>query len=232
MFKMMLSAHRKSRRAIRKASHGSPRRIQRNRLEFMLLLPLLGILGLAVVAGGCGSSENRVSSGLDPAAKAHDPHSRDKEKAMAFAKRAGFSCYQGAVNLGKDEGSIEFQARCKPVRPPERIRIVISRSAFVGEKSMSIKAFKRHPIVLETDTDARHGSCSQSPHDSPATLICEAKASKSVLIKGRIWVKQDSACGSGIKLAPMGRTCRGLCGLEYVVFTLAQGLPRGCGSGR
>jgi hypothetical protein len=203
------------------------RRIERSRLEFMLL-PLLGILALAVATGGCGSGENRVSSGLDPVAKTHDLHSRGKEKPVAFAKRAGFSCYQGAVNLGKYEGSIEFQARCKPVRPPERMEILISRSTSGGEKSMPIKAFQRHPIVLEAGAEPQRGSCSRSPHSSSASLVCKAKASHSALIKGRIWMKQGSACGSSIKLAPIGRTCRDLCGLNYVVLTLAQGPPRGC----
>jgi hypothetical protein len=207
--------------------------VKHHRLKIAWLLGILGALSLALMlVGGCGSREGQASlRSLGPAAKGPGPADElglVQERATQVAKREGIPCYKGVVRLGKVEGSVEFQARCKPVGSPERVGIVISRSALAGEEGLPIKAFQRYPTALEVTVGSRRGSCSRSRRDPPVSLICEVKAGHSVLIKGRIWVGQGNGCESSIKMTPVAPECQGNCPLEYVVVTLAQGPPRGC----
>jgi hypothetical protein len=146
------------------------------------------------------------------------------------AQRERLACYRATARLGEVEGSIDFQMRCKPVDPPEKMWFGVSRSSLRSNDKAAIKAFRRYPSVLEADGVGRR-FCSRDREEPPSKLLCEIKADHSVLVKGRIWVERSGRCDSSVVL-PSSRKKKpcGPCALVYVDTTvvLFKGPPRGC----
>lgn len=157
-----------------------------------------------------------------------EPARQTPHGAAGFAERQGIPCYQGSVTLGAAEGAIDYQVRCKPVEPTEKVGFVLSSRLRDEEGPLPLKSFEKHPTVLDPEKGARRGLCLKPRNDLPGTLMCRVRAARSVLVEGRIWVGRGRACQADVTLTPKMPPCRGNCALDYAVITLAQGPPRGC----
>lgn len=145
-----------------------------------------------------------------------------------IAKRKGIPCYQGSVALGRPDGAIDIQVRCEPIRHPEDVGFVVSATAFETGEPQRLRLFRKYPDVLESNVGSRRGVCMKSRKEFPATVICEVKASHSVLVHGRVWVRPGETCQVKVDVTPRTPRCQGNCALTYTAVTIARGLPRGC----
>jgi len=140
-------------------------------------------------------------------------------------------CHQGTVYLGGAGSAVEFQVRCKPVAPREKIGIELSVARLRGGTGV-IKSFRRHPLILKAAGGRRQGFCFRDRHEPEWRLYCEGEADGSVLLKGRVWVGKVDPCDLNVALTsfPKRKQCEGSCplALGYAYEILADGAPRGC----
>ncbi len=194
------------------------------------------ILAVLVAAGGCGKSQPRSDAVVSAAAAgpSHESkllHGKDRRRVSTrpthSAERERLACYEGSVHLAKFRRAADFQVRCKPLEPGERVSAQVA-VAHEGGGEVQIKDYRQRPLVLG---DARDGFCFRDHYDFAWKLHCRAEGDRSILIKGRIWVGAD-ICHINIALIsfPKPEPCRGNCGLvyEYNPVILAEGPPRGC----
>lgn len=177
---------------------------------------LLLALAVACWSFGGGRAEKGVS--VEPSQK---PKPAVKER---------LACHHGIVRRGQIDGSIDFQVRCRPLASSERIGFSVSRGYLDSVKRAPIRSFSRHPVLMDGKAPARYGSCRRDRSGPASNLTCEARADRSALIEGRLWVRASEVCASNIWLtaSPKRPPCRRACALDYTVVILAEGAPRLC----
>ena len=145
-----------------------------------------------------------------------------------ISKQKGIPCYWGNVALGGPDGAIDVQVRCKPIEHPEDVGFVVSATDLETGEPRQLKSLRRYPDVLDSAVGSRRGVCMRSRKEVPAAVICEVKASHSVLLKGRVWMRPRETCQVNVEVTPRKPRCQGNCALTYTAVTIARGLPRGC----
>lgn len=137
-------------------------------------------------------------------------------------------CFRGSVWLGDAEGSVDIDARCKPLVAGEEMEIGVALAPLKGGTRVPIKAYRQRPIISGVKGFHRRGVCARDRR-SDSSIHCTLKSKSAIVIQGRVWLQGD-ACDAEVVLtsAPKLPPCDGACPLSYPVAVLANGRPQGC----
>lgn len=139
----------------------------------------------------------------------------------------GLTCLHGVAWAGKKAGSINFSVACAP--KDGRDHVVFSLSTYAVEKgkgSPRIVGFRRKPPLLGGGSGRQFGSCQLHSR----VLDCAALAQGPVRVRGRIWMKPQERCRTGITIfvvRPANCETEG-CHPVLVVKRLYRAIARGC----
>lgn len=191
------------------------------RIHFRLASIGLALAVLVLVAIKFAAQPEEESKAA-PVAKVLSPRTTRSDEPLRHV-----TCFRGVAWTGKHTGAVNFSVACAPRGNQDRVAFSISTySVEKGKGNPQILNFRHRPLLLRNRGPARFGSCQLHRR----VLDCEAATHDPVRVKGRIWLKPQVRCSTGLSIfavRPANCEAQG-CHPVLVIKSLYRGIPRGC----